>query len=90
MMKTKFINNILITGTYNGEEVIGRTCFLNNKESVVVIDESARTLIINYHDLKDICKINFVDKTKKQTTKLPQKSAMQSIKIALLKPEILN
>ena len=63
-IKTKFINNIWVTGIYENNEVIGRTCLHNNINMVTIIDKNAIPLIIHYDKLKNICKITFVNKTK--------------------------
>lgn len=81
--KTKFIPDIWITGTFNNNEIIGRTFYIGNKERVIVITDEATSLVLDYADIKDICKINFVDKTKKQKSNLSRKSVTESFKLNL-------
>lgn len=84
-LKTKFINNIWITGIFNGDEIIGRTAIINNEEKVVLVTESASVNIVLYSEIQSICKINFVDKTKKQNNNLSRQSVMESFKLNLNK-----
>lgn len=89
--KTKFIPDIWITGTFNNNEIIGRTFFMSNKERVIVITDDATSLVLNYSDINNICKINFVDKTKKQkVNNLAQKSLIESFKLNILKTVTQN
>ena len=43
--------NIWIKGKYNNQEIIGRTCIINNKKSVVIITENANTFVVDYKDI---------------------------------------
>lgn len=52
-VKYKFIANTWIYGIYNNLEVIGRTCIIDEIESLCIVDSKANSLIINFQDIKN-------------------------------------
>lgn len=51
--------DIWIKGRYNNQDIIGRTCVINNKKSVVIITEDARSFVVDYNNIQNILKITF-------------------------------
>ena len=70
--KTKFFPNIWITAVYENENIIGRTCYINNRQSVVLVTENANTKVINYYELDKICKLNFTVKQQQEPIKISE------------------
>jgi len=69
--------NVWITGMYNNFQIIGRTCIVNNKQMIMCIDENSSPKLINFNDVINLGKINFIEKSKQIPNliqnKIPQK-----------------
>lgn len=75
--KTKFFVNIWVTGTYNNQSIIGRTCVINGINSIVLITEDAFTKVIQYDELSNISKLTF--NKQKSNNKLSTKNQLLPI-----------
>ena len=58
--KYKFVNAIWITGKFNDESVLGRTCINNGLNSVAIITESGSLLLIPFDEVKDLKKLSII------------------------------
>jgi len=70
------VENIWITGKFNNKEIIGRSYIHNNKKMIAIINEDAIISVVDYNEIENICKINFIDKTKENSQKITDKSNM--------------
>lgn len=70
--KIKFINNIWITGIYNNKEIIGRCVVMNGKNSVTIVDEEGIPSIVLFTEIKNLFKINLINKIDKLTNNQKQ------------------
>jgi hypothetical protein len=67
-LKFKFITSIWITGNFNGEYVIGRTCMLDGQKTLAIVTESGALQLVLFDSVQSPKKLTIINNTKPRIT----------------------
>jgi len=58
----KFVNAIWITGRFNDESVLGRTCIHDGHNCIALVTESGARLLVHFDSIRDLKKLAILNR----------------------------